>query len=180
MRDNDSVEARLKRLEDDTRALKGAQFIGFDSVRAYKIETENTWDIDWTPTFGPPQTGVFEHLYMKFTADNQDAPMCNMYIKVLINNSIYYRVSASDDPTGDNGVNMNGTVRDSFGNYSPTPAVPNTSKEVSWYDTLGSKISGTNIKAKFIVYATDTGKLTIAFGDTLIIKDNENVSGGGV
>lgn len=177
MRDDNTVEARLKRLEDDTRALKGAQFAGFDSVRSYKVETTNDWDITWTPTWSSPQQSASEDLFMKFIADNQDAPMCNMYITCRINGGAYYRIAYSGDPNGDNGVWFNGTVRDTFGNYSPDRPTPSTSKEVSWYDFVRSYNSGQTIELKFTVYATDTGNLRIAFGDGNIVIDTINGMG---
>ena len=159
-----SIDMRIKNLNQEATNLKTSQNTGWDSIRAYKIETTNEFDFDYTPTFTGGQTEEGISFYAKFTADHQDAPFAKMVAKVWVGNSAWFRVGHwSEDVSAskDNGLNSNGWVWDVYGNYSPT-GTPNKKNELSWYNSI-SVHGQINIKVKFIVYATDTGRLVVKY-----------------
>lgn len=157
-----SADMRIKRLNQEATNLKTSQTTGWDSVRSYCIQTTNTFDYSYTPTFVGGQTAETMHLYVKYTADHQQAPWAMATAKILVNDTEYFRVGnfAADVPnTRDYGIYTNGWVRDSYGNYSPT-GKPNNINEVSFYNAI-SFTGQINVKIKFYVWATDTGRLTV-------------------
>lgn len=157
-----SADMRIKRLNQEATNLKTSQTTGWDSVRSYCIQTTNTFDYSYTPTFVGGQTAETMHLYVKYTADHQQAPWAMATAKILVNDTEYFRVGSfnSDVPnTRDYGIYTNGWVRDSYGNYSPT-GKPNNINEVSFYNAI-SFTGQINVKIKFYVWATDTGRLTV-------------------
>lgn len=158
-----SIDTRIKNLNREATNLKTTQFTGWDSIRSYKIETTNTFDFSYTPTFVSGQTEETISIGVKFIADHQDAPTAKALMQIYVDNAAWYRVGhwSSDGAAGkDYGVDTNGWVPDIYGNYSPT-RTPNARNELSWYNaiTVNSQI---NIKIKFLIYATDTGRMIVA------------------
>jgi hypothetical protein len=141
----------LKSIEDQIRELKQKQYTGTDTVQTYVNQNE-TWDIDWTPTWVAPQTQSGRDFSVLFASETQLAPVNNMRYIILIDNSVYYTVNTFNDHPQDCAVL--GYVHDSFLSYAglqPTPQLD------GWYFNITAYRSGMNIKVKFIVDSTDTG-----------------------
>ncbi len=157
-----SVDMRIKRLNQEATNLKTAQVTGWDSVRSYCIKTTKEYDYSYTPTFVGGQIAEAMHLYVKFTADHQQAPWAMATAKILVDNTNVFRVGHfnTDVPnTRDYGIYTNGWVPDSYGSYSPT-GKPNNINEVSFYNAV--VFTGQiNVKIKLYIWATDTGRMTV-------------------
>lgn len=149
------LAVELKEIENQIRELKLKQFTGTDTVQTYENKNE-TWDIDWTPTWVAPQVEDGKDFSVQFLADTQDAAVNNMRYEILIDNSIRYTINSFDDHPQDAAVN--GYVHDSFLTYAnliPTPKLD------GWYFAISAYRSGMNIKIRFIVDSTDTGTISV-------------------
>jgi hypothetical protein len=155
-----SIDLRIKNLNQEATNLKTSQSTGWDSIRSYKIETTNEFDYAYTPTFVSGQTGETMHVYLKFIADHQEAPFAKAVMKIKVAGASWYRIGHWADDVADvkdYGIDTNGWVQDNYGNYSPTET-PNKRNELSWYNAIS--FSGQiPIQVKFIIYATDTGRM---------------------
>src|SRR5690606_27497351 len=148
-------------LEKEATNLKTSQFTGSDSIKTYVIQTTREWDWEYTTTFGGGSQET-SHIYVKFIADHQNAPLAQPIMDILIDNNAHYRVGISEfgGVKSDNGIVTNGWVPDTYGNYSPTKQ-PNKRNELSWYNAITYYSNGKNVKVKFKVYATDTGRIIV-------------------
>lgn len=159
-----SVETRVRKLARDAVNLKTAQFAGSDSIRSYVIETTREWDFSYTPTFVSGQTQEYIHIYVKFIADHQNAPFAKPIMKILIDDTNYFRVGtggALNEANADFSGWTNGWVPDVYGNYSPTNT-PNAINEKSWYNAIGV-VGVHNIKIKLKIYSTDSGRIIAGY-----------------
>lgn len=160
-----SIDTRVHNLYREATNLKTSQFTGWDSVRCYEISTTNAWDYSYSPTWAGSQSEEIIHIFVKFIADHQQAPFAKPIMDILVNDDAHYRVGVMDslatDTNADYGVYTNGWVHDTYGNYSPV-GTPNAINEKSWYNAIDVfRSTATNIKVKFRVFSTDTGRLII-------------------
>lgn len=147
-RRNRSFVDRLAQLSRQESELKSAQPFGSSNVVTYTNTTNATWDKSWTPTFGPGEAAG-RNYHVTFTSDTQTAPFASIGVKALINDTTEYTVGLVDDVLMYTYLD---TYLDGF--------LPNT-QQVQWVVPVEVYASGTNVKLKFTVYATDTGNITI-------------------
>lgn len=145
---------RMIRLEKDVLAYKTAQPIGTDSVRAYTTQTNNIWDVEGTTIESVPGFGYGQmRAYVRFQADNQLIPFGNLRVAVLINGENY------NYPTSADNFNSNTTPYVFMGTDWTATSEELNNPSILRFLVIGSAPVGTNIKYKFFVDATDTGRI---------------------
>jgi hypothetical protein len=158
-----SLLQRLHDLEMSVQDFKSPQPVGTDSVRTYTNLTNNQWDVTWSAVNQGPFTGQILQSRVRFVADHQDAPFGRIRciaefdgvkydIKTPANaygSSTQNYMSCGDELLG-NGFNLDNPMLLEFEN----PQMLRFEVRVS------AKEVGVIVKLKFIVDATDTGKVT--------------------
>lgn len=148
----------LRDLEQQIQEIKNKQFNGTDTIQTYQNTTNDTWDLDWTPTFSSPQTSSGKDFSVIFEAANQDAAVNSLRYRILIDNQYEYRVASFETAQHDHDVAVLGFVHDSFLAYADEQPAP---KKDGWYFNVTGYRSGMNIKVKFIVDSTDVGEIRL-------------------
>lgn len=143
----------LKSIEDQIRELKQRQYNGTDTVQTY-VNKNEAWDIDWTPVFG--FASASKNIVVQFFSDNQDAATNALRYEILIDNSVWFTTATFNDHPQD--LAILGNVRDIFGAYSQEQP---SSKRSDWYFNITAYRSGMNVKVRFIVDSTDTGRISL-------------------
>lgn len=155
MRRDQDIAKAIHDIDLDTKDIKSTQFVGYDSTQAYRVETDDVWDFDFTTASGS-QLLDWE---TRYTGLSQSAPFCHVYLVCLINNTDFYRIPGNEF-TGDEiwiAIRYIGAPG-LFGGSTPPILAPN---EKIWYQRIWIPDAGTNIKIKMYVMSTDTGTLDI-------------------
>lgn len=89
MRTRQGLVELLKKYESDLNQIKTAQFSGSSNVVGYYNETNDTWDMEWTPSsvggFGFAQRTVT----VTFTADHKPAAFTAIEMDAYFNGTRY-------------------------------------------------------------------------------------------
>lgn len=154
-RRDDNILTAIHDLEESTEAMKTTQFVGYDSTQAYRVQTDDVWDFDFTTVSG----SQLLDWDVTYTALSQSAPFCHIYLNCFINDTYFYTVPGNEF-TGDEifiSIRYIGAPG-LFGGSTPPILAPN---EKIWYQRIWVPDAGTNIKIKMYVMSTDTGTLDI-------------------
>lgn len=141
-------------IEKELIGIKTNQPIGSDSVRSYETLSNNQWDFTWTPS-SEDYNGVFygRNFRVVFKSNNQSAPFANLRVIAEVNGSKYdplsYRIGGSS---------MEMRIADDVFNSGDITnyAADNV---FSWFIFLQASSTSDTLTMKFIVTATDTGKV---------------------
>lgn len=136
-RDNTEKLERLKRLREEIDALKNAQPLGGDGWIVYRTATANTWDISSTLVW--PQS---KRWLITFTPDVSKAVVASL------------EFAEDNDPT----VTISGTEL-----YRYLVAVPGTFNQWIYIARLDTFLDADEaiFRAKFVVWSTSTGSLSV-------------------
>lgn len=140
---------RIKRLEQDTIAYKSPQPVGTSSVLAYTTQTNNLWDVDFN--LGSIDSSTSTTFLVKWHARNQKAPFGKLRFFAQANGQPA-NYAASDNITANND-HVFYVYDDIFLGTAADFADP----QLLRFRLDVNGVSGTNIKIKFIVDATDSG-----------------------
>lgn len=159
------VAKQLARLEKDLLEMKSSQPIGSNSVRSYEILSNFVWDYDYTISAEDFNGFSYSHSFrVRYIADNQQAPFASIRFMAQVNNIKYNPLTPQSNfviPGVTSGTD-NAYIRigeDIFTNPDLTEyALDNV---IDWRVELLPGSLGTNFKLKFIINATDTGRIEI-------------------
>lgn len=140
----DDIFDRIVNIEREILNYKTSQNISSRSIKTYKIESSNEFDL----TIGPGHPGYTE--FITFTADNQKAPFATIVADIYIN-GVRYHPETSPAFTYTLFQAHYGGVAADIGLHSNT---------VYW-TFYAARASSDKLEIKFTIYATDTGRLEV-------------------
>jgi hypothetical protein len=135
-----NIVKKVKDIDRNIQDFKDTQFSGSSNIISYPIETNNTWDINFTTT-------VPSHFAtITYQATTQFAPTASLKARILINGveNIYN--------DGSNFIPELEPIYD---------LPPGGYQQVNWRINMSGTI-GRLIQIKFSVIATDVGTLTVS------------------
>lgn len=152
--DNDLLK-RIKKLEEELVAYKTTQPVGSDSVRTFTTNSNDIWDFNTTITelIAGDGYGQFRKA-VRFKANTQQAPFGRLRAFVQFNNVNYNPATGS--------LWFNSNVKPYV--FMLEDTVTSSSDEMNdpellRWNFIATAPHNTNIKVKFFVDATDTGRL---------------------
>lgn len=156
---DDDLFKRIVDLENQVRGLKSSQPIGTDSVQAYTTQTNNIWDAERTLPVNSIGigNGSQEQFLVTFEARNQQAPFAKVKVFVADGNGQPVPYYSNEG----NNVNLTGfTIKANDYIFYSSPNDLANPKMVKFLVTIGG-IQYTPYKVKFLVDATDYGRMTV-------------------
>lgn len=153
--DNDKdLLTRIKRLESDVLSYKTSQPVGTDSVRVFQNQTNNIWDVEQTVVESFAGAGYGQvRASVRFKADHQSAPFGRMRWFATVNGVNYSYTTSSENATS-----ATPYIFSSIDNLTPTTEELNDPTLLR-FNIVGSAAPGVVLRYKFIIDATDTGRI---------------------
>lgn len=155
--DNGLVD-EIAKIERDLMQMKTSQPIGSNSVRVYETLTNFVWDYDYTMTSADYNgIGYGRGMRVIFTAREQSAPFATIRIMAEVNGQKYNMLWA---PNGPSTGPANAYIQ-VYEDITSTGSLLDYTKDntVRWRILPNCTTLGTTIRIKFIVTATDQGRL---------------------
>lgn len=134
------IVKEIKNIDHEIKDFKSTQFSGSSNIISYYIETEDTWDIDFTTT-------VPSHFAdITFQADRQFAPLASLKARIFVNGV---------EQVYNNGSNFIPELEPIY------DLAPEGFMQYNWTINMSGTI-GRHIQIKFGVVTTDRGTLTVS------------------
>lgn len=77
---------------EDVETLKSSQYSGNSNIVAYEIETNNTWDVDWTVSTIGGGGYADANINVKYISDTIPGAFCYISADIYVNGLRYYDV----------------------------------------------------------------------------------------
>lgn len=135
-----SIYSEIKEIDESIKEFKSVQFSGSSNIVSYYIDTEDTWDIDFT-------TSVSSHFAsITFQADRQFAPLASLKATIFVDGveQIY-----------NDGSNFIPELEDIY------DLAPAGYMQYNWTINMSGPL-GRHIQIKFGVISTDIGTLSVS------------------